>query len=172
MPSLALPPLRLLLALIAACVTRADPPPFYRSKDFDSGGLGIYPELKFQSTQLKAPQVNLEKWGDHCKSDEFFFICPRGLLVGPAGPTILNSDGHMIWHREDFGNAYDLKVQKYRGQDVLTFWSGDDTVIGHGSGFQYMASLPSAVESVSRLIGAKSLTRRIVNSTGSELLET
>ncbi|KAI9656142.1 MAG: hypothetical protein M1831_004713 [Alyxoria varia] len=128
------------LLLLCTCrLCRADPPTFNRSAEFDSGELGIYVELSFNSSDLRAPQLNIQQWSDGCDSDDsYYFLTPRGLLVGRTGPTILDSHGHMIWRREDFGMTYDFKVQRYKDQDVLTFWSGDDTVVGHGSGFQYI----------------------------------
>ena len=58
---------------------------------------------------------------------------------------ILDQDGTMIWS-EHFpnqygGQAYDFKVQRYRGEDYLTFWLGDDSVRGHGAGRFYMVSM-------------------------------
>ena len=55
---------------------------------------------------------------------------------------ILDAAGSLIWSKHfdnDFGGqAYDLKVQKYHGEQYLTFWLGDDTVRGHGWGHYYM----------------------------------
>ncbi|KAI9717584.1 MAG: hypothetical protein M1828_007145 [Chrysothrix sp. TS-e1954] len=130
--------LRIALIYLVARLTVADPPAFYQSQAYETGELGWYPELSFHSTELRAPQLNIRTWEAECDTDEYFFLAPRGLLVGPLGPVILDSHGHMMWHREDFGNVYGLTVQKYRGEDVLTFWSGDDEVVGHGSGFNYM----------------------------------
>lgn len=133
--------LRLFIALQASATlsAKADPPPYIRSQAFENGSLGIYPELHFASTSLRAPQLNLITWGPQCHvEDEYFFLAPRGLLVGPVGPVILDTHGHMIWHREDFGVAYNFDVQQYMGQDVLTFWSGDDMAGGHGSGYYYI----------------------------------
>lgn len=51
---------------------------------------------------------------------------------------IMNRHGHLVWHRGDFGNTCNLMVQRYRDEDVLTFWHGDDQIIGHGAGFYYI----------------------------------
>ena len=57
------------------------------------------------------------------------------------GPMIFDGDGSLIWSEyfsnQFGGQAYDLKVQRYRGDDFLTFWLGDDTVRGHGAGHYY-----------------------------------
>lgn len=129
----------LLLLLTLTTLTIADPPSFNNSLDYDRGDLGIFVELPFKSSSLKAPQVNFLLWPPQCsREDEYFFLAPRGMLVGPAGPVILDNDGHMVWHREDFGVAYGLEVQELHGRKVLTFWSGDDNVIGHGQGYHYI----------------------------------
>lgn len=132
-------PFVLLTILSLSLVVVADPPAFNHSQEFDSGRLGLFVELPFQSTDLKAPQINFERWGPDCaESHHKYFFTPRGMLVGPVGPVILDRDGHMIWHRQDFGNTYNLQAQIYKGSNVLTFWAGDDTVVGHGAGFYYM----------------------------------
>ncbi|KAK3719039.1 hypothetical protein LTR37_004603 [Vermiconidia calcicola] len=55
---------------------------------------------------------------------------------------ILDGDGTLVWSKHFAnkfgGQAYDLKVQKYKGEGYLTFWLGDDTVRGHGAGHYYM----------------------------------
>ena len=117
----------------------ADPPPFNHWDDYDRGRLGNFIETSFMSTDLKAPRVNLQHWSNACvEDDKKYVFAIHSLVVSPVGPIILDKFGHMIWHREDFGNAYNLQVQRYKGQDVLTFWAGDDTLIGHGTGYYYM----------------------------------
>ena len=162
-----------LLLLCSCYLCRADPPTFNRSAKFDTGSLGYYVELSFNSSDLVAPQLNIQQWSDECNSDDsYYFFAPRGLMVGRTGPTILDSHGHLVWRREDYGMTYDFKVQKYKGQDVLTFWSGDDAVVGHGSGFQYIVSrqcfnrLPVIL--VANLGLHKSLTPHIARSQSSD----
>jgi hypothetical protein len=57
---------------------------------------------------------------------------------------ILDWRGDLIWSKhfnnEWGGQAYDLMVQHYQGQDYLTFWTGDDQIRGHGSGAYMMVS--------------------------------
>lgn len=58
---------------------------------------------------------------------------------------ILDAKGSMIWSKhfdnQFGGQAYDLKVQRYKGEDYLTFWLGDDRIRGHGAGEYYMVGL-------------------------------
>lgn len=85
-------------------------------------------------------------WTPACADGRLYFLTPRGWRVRAPGPMILDpADGSLIWSAH-FGNAfggqaYDLKVQRYRGEDYLTFWLGDDRVRGHGAGEYYMVSL-------------------------------
>lgn len=37
-----------------------------------------------------------------------------------------------------YGETFGLGVQRYRGEEYLTFWRGDDSVGGHGEGWYYM----------------------------------
>jgi hypothetical protein len=52
-----------------------------------------------------------------------------------AGPLIFNSRGQLIWFYPvpNKGAGFDTEVQKYLGQQVLTFWEGQ-TASGYGSG--------------------------------------
>ncbi|KAL3424072.1 secreted protein [Phlyctema vagabunda] len=65
-------------------------------------------------------------------------ITPRGPRVQNPMAMILDAKGHLIWAKGDYGQVYNLKVQKYKGNDYLTFWAGDDTVGGHGAGYYHM----------------------------------
>ena len=110
----------------------------------DGGSYGSYPAYDFVSSKLKAPRTNLLQWSPECDDGLNYFITPRGWSVAEPGPMILDGDGSMVWSQHfanDFGGqAYDLRVQEYRGEDFLTFWLGDDTVRGHGAGCFYMVS--------------------------------
>ena len=120
-------------------------PPDYRS-DIDNGNSGSYPVQKFVSSKLRAPQVNFLQWHPECDDGLSYFITPRGWKVSDPGPMILDGAGTLIWSKhfanQFGGQAYDLKVQRYLGEEYLTFWLGDDTIRGHGAGHYYMVCLP------------------------------
>lgn len=120
--------------------TTADPPPYgpLDAVDFDKAKYGIFSETKYKSTDLVGPRFLRRQWDDACKSDEYYMFCPRGMLVGHPGPMIVDNDGNMVWHTNAWPVAYGLTVQHYKGEPYLTFWSGNDQVIGHGSGYYYM----------------------------------
>lgn len=51
-----------------------------------------------------------------------------------AGPMILDPSGHLLWFDPVPGRkaAYNLEVQRYNGQSVLTVdWGGTDTILDH-----------------------------------------
>lgn len=116
-------------------------PPQYDA-EVDEGTHGYYPVRKFTTTKLTAPHVNFLQWSPDCDDGRHYFIAPRGWSVSKPGPMILDGNGTMIWSEhfanEFGGQAYDLRVQKYHGEDYLTFWLGDDRVRGHGAGHYYM----------------------------------
>jgi hypothetical protein len=65
----------------------------------------------------------------------YIFVAPKK-GAGQDGPMILDNSGQPVWfhplQKED-GIAMDFKVQRYRGEPVLTFWEGK-VVGGHGLG--------------------------------------
>ena len=130
-----------LLCFVLIQLSCSAKPPDYRP-ELDSGEHGSYPVQKFVSSKLRAPEINFVQWYPDCDDGLHYFITPRGWKVSDPGPMILDGAGSLIWsnHFDNKfgGQAYDLKVQKYRGEDYLTFWLGDDTDRGHGDGKYYM----------------------------------
>ena len=61
----------------------------------------------------------------------YVFIAPK-VGVGQDGPMILDDLGHLVWFSKG-RYARDFKVQRYRGEPVLTWWEGK-IVQGHGVG--------------------------------------
>ncbi|HVA22033.1 MAG TPA: arylsulfotransferase family protein [Candidatus Micrarchaeia archaeon] len=57
-------------------------------------------------------------------------------LPGEAGPMIVDGHNDLVWfHPLARGTAAtDLRVQRYRGQPVLTWWQGSINAAGHGAG--------------------------------------
>jgi hypothetical protein len=70
---------------------------------------------------------------DPNSSGDIFADVHRAYLQ--AGPLILNPDGELIWFNPipNRGAAFNTEVQRYNGQQVLTYWQGY-TQSGHGSG--------------------------------------
>ncbi len=61
---------------------------------------------------------------------------------GQAGPMIIEPDGQLVWFKALPANtsATDLRVQRYDGEPVLTWWQGDISVHGFGLGEDYIVN--------------------------------
>jgi hypothetical protein len=117
-------------------------PPYPYDEAIDNGTFGYYPTTTFATeSDISAPKVNWLQWDERCNDGTYYFLTPKGWGLPRPGPMILDWKGDLVWSQhfanEWGGQAYDFMVQHYQGQDRLTFWTGDDTVRGHGSG-KYM----------------------------------
>ncbi|EME46366.1 hypothetical protein DOTSEDRAFT_70388 [Dothistroma septosporum NZE10] len=148
------------LAGTHASSSPAQPPPSF-DEAIDNGTYGYYPTHTFITEDtLNAPEINILQWDQRCDDGLLYFLTPRGWGIRDPGPMILNSRGNLVWMKhfdnKFGGQAYDFKVQRYQGEDYLTFWLGDDRVRGHGSGFYYM--LNSSYDIVHRVGAANGLS--------------
>ncbi|KAI6844305.1 hypothetical protein KC367_g7746 [Hortaea werneckii] len=152
--------LLLFLCYLAPCLASSqglggshDAIPRPYDKSLDIGVRGSYPVKKGISSKLAAPETNSLRWSPECDDGRYHFVTPRGWKVPRPGPMILDAKGSMIWSQhfdnEFGGQAYDLKVQRFKGEDHLTFWLGDDRIRGHGAGEYYM--LNSSYDVVRRI---------------------
>ncbi|CZT06841.1 uncharacterized protein RAG0_12474 [Rhynchosporium agropyri] len=91
---------------------------------WDLGLHGLYPTQHFKSVDLQPPAPRVTKSDPRCDKGNLF-ITPRGPLVNGAarGPVILDSQGELIWMDNKFEQAMNFNVQKYKGEDYLTFWT-------------------------------------------------
>lgn len=153
----------LVLAIDASAALQATTPfvPDY-DRDIDNGSLGYYPSWTFMTEgEISAPRTNWLEWNQECDDGMYYFLTPRGYSLPEPGPMILDSRGELVWSNhfanEWGGQAYDLMVQHYQGQEYLTFWTGDDQIRGHGSGSYTMVSddswmIMQAVSSIGRIM--------------------
>lgn len=110
---------------------------------YDTGSYGKVPLTKLKSTRGSAQRLHRRVWSEQCdRPDQYHFIAPHGILLNHAGPEIIDNDGEQVWFAKGFGTTYNFRAQWYKGEQYLTWWSGNDQVRGHGSGFYYMASSP------------------------------
>ncbi|HST17585.1 MAG TPA: arylsulfotransferase family protein [Gaiellaceae bacterium] len=65
----------------------------------------------------------------------FVFVAEKG-PGQTGGPMIVDNDGRVIWYHQLAPpiQATDFRVQRYRGQPVLTFWEGTSSRVGVGRG--------------------------------------
>ena len=64
----------------------------------------------------------------------YIFVAPKN-GPGPAGPTILDRHGRVVWfkHLPKGIQAFDFRPERYRGKPVLTWWEGHSAK-GNGAG--------------------------------------
>ncbi|PYI35910.1 hypothetical protein BP00DRAFT_432683 [Aspergillus indologenus CBS 114.80] len=130
--SLILTPLLFLPCLLA------DEGPYNQSQLYDQGRMGSWPTELFRSTTTVGLAVNWVQTSPRCQDPgAYYLLAPRGASVHRAGPMILDHAGHLVWTRA-YGQTYNVDVQRYRGQDYLTFWVGSDADVGHGRGTYFM----------------------------------
>jgi hypothetical protein len=94
---------------------------------YDLGFQGFYPRQHFHSVNFEPPAPKITHWDSRCDSGKLL-LTPRGPFVtGRArGPVILDPKGNLVWmENEQFQQAMNLNVQKYKGEDYLTFWTKD-----------------------------------------------
>lgn len=108
---------------------------------YEYGVFGAHPTTQFRSFDIAPPEVNVLKWDPRCE-DGYILLSPRGRFYPEPGPLIYDNHGNLVWIERDYGMVMDLNVQKYRGEDFLTFWVGeDDGVRGLGSYYMVYSSL-------------------------------
>ncbi|GIK00767.1 hypothetical protein Aspvir_004796 [Aspergillus viridinutans] len=133
---------------------QADRGPYSQSSRFEDGELGQWPTETYRSSALMGPILNYVESNPRCKDGKYTLIAPRGTAVRNPGPMIIDQDGHLVWTKY-YGQTYNANVYSYKGQGYLTFWVGNDGIVGHGDGTYYM--LDSAYEEAYTVRGANSL---------------
>ena len=103
---------------------------------YDTGLLGAHPVRKYESVDLAPPELNMLAWDPRCE-DKYVFFSPRGHFYPQPGPLIFDNKGELVWMASQFGMVMDFRVQRYRGEDYLTFWAGEDDGT-RGLGVYYM----------------------------------
>ena len=143
-----------LLAILIVTVF-ADVAPYSNDVAYDKGIHGEYPVHSFMSSDLVSPRLNILQWDVQCNDGSYIMINPRGSGIASPGPMIIDTNGSLVWASDGYGQTYGLTVQKYKGEGYLTFWAGNDRLVGHGSGDYYM--LDSSYDEVYRVSAAGGL---------------
>jgi hypothetical protein len=85
---------------------------------------------------LRPPAINVATHAHHPDTAPgYIFVAPKK-GAGQDGPMIVDDSGQPVWFRplqNKDERAMDFKVQRYRGEPVLTWWEGR-VVGGHGFG--------------------------------------
>jgi hypothetical protein len=88
-------------------------------------------------------------------STDPIFIAPYNAPYGQAGAVIVDNDGQPIWENPLAGKVTtNFRVQRYRGEPVLTWWEGS-IELGHGVGEYVIAD--SSYRTVRRVQAARGL---------------
>jgi hypothetical protein len=103
---------------------------------FDIAVWGAYPTQHFPSFRLEGPLVRRPIWDATCE-EGLVLLNPNGISIDSPGPMILDGSGNLIWSEDDYGETANLKVQRYKGQDYLTMWSGEKAATS-GRGVYFM----------------------------------
>ncbi len=84
---------------------------------------------------LVTPRIDILQRRPGATPGKVFIAPKRG--SGIDGPMILDGAGELVWAREAPRGVQvaDFRVQRHRGEPVLTWWEGTTTVgVGHGDG--------------------------------------
>ncbi|KAL1890451.1 hypothetical protein Sste5346_008280 [Sporothrix stenoceras] len=118
---------------------------------YDWGRYGLHPEQHYESFSASPPRPYLLQHDKRCSAtvtdddnvdgQDLIFAAPRGLAVTAPGPIVYDTRGHLVWMDTRWGEAMDVKVQQYNGEDYLTFWHGTDNgTFGEGQYYMLNAS--------------------------------
>lgn len=102
---------------------------------YDAGLYGAYIGQHYKSFGLSPPGINFVL-RQSCDPG-YTFVTPRGRSVPAPAPMILDVNGELVWMDDQWGQAMDLRVQRYEGEDYITFWRGSDSG-WHGVGSYLM----------------------------------
>jgi hypothetical protein len=105
--------------------TRIFPPmPFVLQVDHGSGVLRFHSRHDLVPMRLTVPTLR----SGAAPGDVFLAKLNAPLQRGPGinGPAIYDPRGHLVWFQPLSGNnlGFDLRVQRYGGRPVLTWWQG------------------------------------------------
>ncbi|KAL4911926.1 ASST-domain-containing protein [Aspergillus aurantiobrunneus] len=111
----------------------------HASRDNAIEPTGPWPTEIYRSSSALGTAVYFARSSPVCQDGLYTLLAPRGEGVAARGPTILDQHGEIVWASEaEYGAAYNLDVQEYKGESYLTFWEGYDNVDGHGEGTIHM----------------------------------
>ncbi len=103
----------------------------------------IHPGPQFQTfasrPDLQPPLVTVTTSSPAAAPGDIFVAPYSG--PGQAGPMLLDPSGGLIWFKAlpRYTSATNFKLQEYAGKPVLTWWQGDISVHGFGTGEDVIA---------------------------------
>ncbi|GAA5890440.1 hypothetical protein JCM8208_004874 [Rhodotorula glutinis] len=149
---------RLALALGALAASHLPSPALADSVTTDNASSWhstVAPVQSFYSApNLSPPEVNVLTHDAARTSEGYTLLSYRGSAVEQAAPIILDNNGSLVWSGAEagYGDSMDLRHQTYKGEDVLTFFSGSFYSGGYGYGsWNILSSNYSLIRTVSSL---------------------
>ncbi|KAJ5971482.1 uncharacterized protein N7479_001400 [Penicillium vulpinum] len=103
---------------------------------YDLGGQGFSPDQNYISFDQESPIVEITPSGAKC-DPRYTFLALRGDSIAHPGPMILDPAGELVWKKWNMYTTQDFKLQRYKGENYLTYWEGE-TAEGIGQGSWYM----------------------------------
>ncbi|ODM14714.1 hypothetical protein SI65_09903 [Aspergillus cristatus] len=104
---------------------------------YDLGLYGFGPTRSYASFEYESPVVEITQWDSGC-DPRYIFLAPRGDSIPHPGPTILDAAGNLVWMKYNHDITQDFKLQRYQGEDYLTYWEGEEVAGGLGQGSWFM----------------------------------
>ncbi|TNY17271.1 ASST-domain-containing protein [Rhodotorula diobovata] len=115
----------------------------------------VAPVQSFHSApKLSPPEVNILTHDAARTSEGYTLLSYRGSAVSQPAPLLMDNNGSLVWSGAEagYGDTMDLVVQQYKGEDVLTFFTGSFYSGGYGYGtWNILSSNYSLIRTVSSL---------------------
>ncbi|KAK8196091.1 hypothetical protein M8818_007243 [Zalaria obscura] len=117
----------------------------YTDSNYQEMAYGLYPNQNYTSNpDVNSPifQVNTNATDD-AQLASHVFISPRGTAVsavdnGVAPMIFDSSDLSLVWANSSYGQTFGIRVQEYKNENYITFWSGKPQSQGYGRGYYIM----------------------------------
>lgn len=133
---------------------------YYNDWGYEKGAYGAHPYQSYRTIPYDPPSLNVLQSHPLCESSMHTFLAPRGEFMRSPLAMMLDSSNRLVWAMGyKSQQIYNVRVQKYRGNDYITFWTGNDTVGGHGAGVVHMVSSQPPQEQARRTSRPYTLTR-------------
>jgi Arylsulfotransferase (ASST) len=107
-------------------------------EEYDPFELGETRHEYVSRPDLGAPGIEITPYASPATSsptdDDLVFLAPKdGEPMNSL--LIVDAEGEPVWiHPLGEARSYDLKVQEYQGEPVLTWWRGENLALGYGAG--------------------------------------
>lgn len=113
----------------------ADRPLLHDLEGYNKGHYGKPPYQQFITSDIKAPQFQVNTWEkDLIDDSRFIFVGLWSPLGGNAGPMIFSSeDLSLVYANPMWPSTHNTRIQKVHGRDYLTYFAGVQNE-GHSSG--------------------------------------